>query len=88
MEKAYGTLEYFKQKKEVAELTVNLVREAVAARLQKGIVSPDELRIYSDIIEMEEGMAKYERNEYDKARERLNPRDHAVSTAQSMNETR
>ncbi len=62
----YGTLEYFEQKRDIAELTVNLVREAIAIRLQSGRVMADELRMYADAIEGVERTAVYENEEYEK----------------------
>lgn len=62
----YGTLEYFEQKRDVAELTADLVKEAIATRLQSGRVTADELRMYADAIEGVERTAVYENEEYEK----------------------
>lgn len=79
----YGSLKYYEDRLNSAELIVELVKEALSRRLQSGKVTSDELRLYADALDAVEGSAKYERSEYDKAREKVYAAETAAASAQA-----
>lgn len=82
----YGSVQYYEDRMNVAELTVELVKEALASRLQSGKVTADELRMYADVLDNAEGAAKYERGEYDKACDRFCMADPETTTPKESND--
>ncbi len=79
----YGSLKYYEDRINSAELIVELVKEALSSRLQSGKVTSDELRLYADALDTVEDSVKYERSEYNKARERIGAVEAAATSAQA-----
>ena len=82
----YGSLKYYEDRINSAELIVELVKEALSRRLQSGKVTSDELRLYADALDTVEGSAKYERSEYDKACDRFRMADSETTTPKESND--
>lgn len=62
----YGTREHAENEHQKATLNQSLLREAIAARLIKGEITPDNLTEYAEILEDAEKSLTYTKNALEK----------------------